>query len=392
MTVSSRNSFTIPYQYSVYFTRAVFAPDNPLLADVLTRLSPELRPLPIMLVIDAGVIAAWPNLQRDIEAWFSEQQHWLQKRGEILLIPGGEQCKDGFAVPQQILAEAWQRRLCRHSQVWAIGGGAFLDAVGLGAALFHRGVPLLRFPTTVLAQNDSGVGVKNGCNFAGGKNLAGVFAPPLAVINDAVFLTTLSDRDWRSGIAEAFKVAIIKDSVFLHWLCQHARQLRDRDLPVMEELVRRCGILHLQHIQDNGDPFEAGSSRPLDFGHWSAHKLESLSDFAVKHGEAVSIGLAVDLHYAAEIGLLTQEDCQLCLTGLQGCGLPIDHPLLRARNAAGQLLILAGLAEFREHLGGKLQLTLPNQLGHKIEVQEYNSELLEKIVTLLEHLGQSSSK
>ncbi|NLF93305.1 MAG: 3-dehydroquinate synthase, partial [Oligosphaeraceae bacterium] len=215
----------------------------------------------------------------------------------------------------------------------------------------------------------------------GGKNLAGVFAPPLAVINDSAFLTTLSDRDWRSGIAEAFKVAIIKDQAFLHWLCQHAHQLRERDLILMEELVRRCAILHLQHIQNSGDPFESGSSRPLDFGHWSAHRLESLSGFSLKHGEAVSIGLALDLQYAVEIGLLSADECRCCLTGLRDCGLPTDHELLRARDENGQLLILSGLAEFREHLGGKLHLTLPEHLGHKVEVHEYDVKVVEKIVT-----------
>jgi 3-dehydroquinate synthase len=381
MTVLSRNSFVIPYQYSVYFTHGVFSPDNPLLAEVLEQLSPALNPLPVMVVLDAGVQAAWPDLQQNLRAWFAQQGEHLQLRGPILVIPGGEPCKDGFAVPQQILTEAWERRLCRQSHIWAIGGGAFLDAVGLGAALFHRGVPLLRFPTTVLSQNDSGVGVKNGCNYAGGKNLAGVFAPPLAVINDSAFLTTLSDRDWRSGIAEAFKVAIIKDQAFLHWLCQHAHQLRERDLILMEELVRRCAILHLQHIQNSGDPFESGSSRPLDFGHWSAHRLESLSGFSLKHGEAVSIGLALDLQYAVEIGLLSADECRCCLTGLRDCGLPTDHELLRARDENGQLLILSGLAEFREHLGGKLHLTLPDHLGHKVEVHEYDVKVVEKIVT-----------
>ncbi len=383
MTVSYRNSFVIPYQYEVHFSRGIFASDNPRLREILSQLAPGLCPWPVMVAIDAGVAAAWPNLRQDIENWCEGEKQRLDLRLPILILPGGEQAKDGLIVPQQILTAGEERHLCRQSQLWAIGGGAFLDAVGLGAALFHRGLPLLRFPTTVLAQNDSGVGVKNGCNFAGGKNLAGVFAPPLAVINDSTFLTTLSDRDWRSGIAEAFKVAIIKDREFLHWLCRSAKQLRERNLSLLEELIQRCARLHLEHIRDSGDPFESGNSRPLDFGHWAAHRLEKISNFSLRHGEAVSLGLTLDLQYAAAIGLISPDECRLCQQGLADCGLPTHHPLLQARDKDGQLLILAGLAEFREHLGGKLQLTLPKQLGRKIEVQEYDQRVLEKIVAAL---------
>src|SRR5204862_561409 len=108
--------------------------------------------------------------------------------------------------------------LCRHSFLAAVGGGAVLDMAGLAAATAHRGIRHIRIPTTVLSQNDSGIGVKNGVNAFGKKNFLGTFAPPFAVINDSGFLTTLDDRDWRSGIAEAIKVALIKDAPFFNFI------------------------------------------------------------------------------------------------------------------------------------------------------------------------------
>ena len=374
------NRFSIAYQYPVCWGKHIFNGDAATLNDFLCESPCELRPVPILVFLDAGFAAAWPEVAGDIVRWCEAHANLVSLRGEPQLLPGGETCKKGLRVPQKVMAAAQEQHLCRQSQIWAMGGGAFLDAVGLGAALFHRGIALVRFPTTSLAQCDSGVGVKNGCNLGGVKNLAGVFAPPRAVINDPGFLTTLPQRDWLSGIAEAFKVAIIQDLPFLHWLAENARQLRERDLAVMERMLKRCAALHVQHIQNGGDPFEFGSARPLDFGHWSAHKLESMSRFALKHGEAVSIGIALDLKYAAAVGLISLEDSQFCCQALQNCGLPIDHPLLQKKNRQGRLKLLEGLDEFREHLGGTLHLTLPAPLGQKIEVSEMNTQILEQMI------------
>ena len=171
------------------------------------------------------------------------------------------------------------QRIDRHSSVIAIGGGAMLDVVGFAAAITHRGVRLIRMPTTVLAQNDAGIGVKNGVNYLGKKNFLGSFAPPFAVINDFTLLYTLRPQQWRDGTAEAVKVALIRDRAFFEWIEANAARLVERDSTAFRFLIRRCAELHLEHITAGGDPFERGSARPLDFGHWSAHKMESLSQF-----------------------------------------------------------------------------------------------------------------
>jgi len=384
MSDQTINRFQVEYQYPLLWGKDIFAGADRTLEDFLVGSSSALRPLPVLVFLDAGFAAAWPEIAAAIVRWCQSRGALLDLRAAPQLLPGGEACKNGFSAPRKVLALAQKSRLCRQSQIWALGGGAFLDAVGLGAALFHRGIPLLRFPTTTLSQCDSGVGVKNGCNLNGVKNLAGVFAPPAAVINAPAFLTTLQQRDWLAGIAEAFKVAIIQDAEFLHWLAENATALQERKLPVMTEMLKRCAALHLRQIQYGGDPFEFGSARPLDFGHWAAHKLESMSGFSINHGEAVSIGIALDLKYAAKIGLISTAEAKFCQQALKNCGLPSKSQFLLKKNRAGKLKLLEGLEEFREHLGGKLHLTLPNKLGSKIEVNEMNLEILEKIVAELE--------
>jgi 3-dehydroquinate synthase len=258
-----------------------------------------------------------------------------------------------------------------------------LDAVGLGAALVHRGVRVVRFPTTVLAQNDAGIGVKNGVNACGQKNFFGCFQPPFAVVNDLDFLDTLADRDWRSGIAEAIKVAAIKDVEFFRFLETNAAKIAARDAAAMETLVRRCARLHVEHTATSGDPFEFGSARPLDFGHWSAHWIEMASGGTVSHGEAVAFGIAIDSLYADRRGWLRPGEGDRILACLRASGFALWHELLGRRDASGRLAVLDGLDRFREHLGGELAVTLPSPLGSRREVHELDAALVGECVERL---------
>src|SRR5690606_29036842 len=131
----------------------------------------------------------------------------------------------------------------RHSYVIAIGGGAVLDAVGLAAATAHRGIRHIRIPTTVLSQNDSGVGVKNGVNLFDSKNFFGTFVPPFAVLNDYDFIESLPEREKRSGIAEAVKVALIRDRVFFEWLEASVGERARFDAQAMAYMIQRCAEL-----------------------------------------------------------------------------------------------------------------------------------------------------
>lgn len=360
--------FSVAYEYPVAFTRGLFRPDQTLLVDILQRGAPVRRHR-LLVLIDSGVAKARPGLAAEIQAYTAAHSAQLELVQPPRVVSGGEGIKNDLMGLAGLINTMVERRLCRQSYVIAIGGGAVLDAIGFATALVHRGLRLVRVPTTVLAQCDSGVGVKNAINLNGVKNLIGTFAPPFAVLNDFDFLHTLPERGWTDGIAEAFKVAVIKDRAFFDWLVANAPALRARDEAAMEHLVRRCAELHLEHIRAHGDPFEFGAARPLDYGHWSAHRLEAMSNYKISHGHAVAIGLVLDAAYAVAMGWLGLEEFELLYKGLAEVGFELWHDLLeRKRN--GELDVLQGLREFREHLGGDLCLTMPRGLGASFEIGE----------------------
>lgn len=379
---------SVPFEYPVVFTRGVFTPQNPALVEMLRRKG-EPRRHRVMVVIDSGVSKARPALVGEIASYADAHAADLELVQAPRIVPGGESVKNDLMGLAGLINAMVERRLCRHSYVVVVGGGAVLDAVGFAAALVHRGLRLIRMPTTVLAQCDSGVGVKNAINLNGVKNLVGTFAPPFAVINDFDFLRTLPDRGWIDGIAEAFKVAMIKDRAFFLWLVENAVRLRARDEAAMEHLVRRCAELHLEHIRSHGDPFEFGSAKPLDFGHWSAHRLEAMSNYRVSHGQAVAIGLALDAAYAVSMGWLGLDEFDLLYKGLVESGFELWHELLeRQRN--GELDILHGLREFREHLGGELSLTMPRGIGAAHEIHEMDHNQIAEAIARLKRLAGKS--
>lgn len=366
--------FSVDSHYPVAFTDDAFATYNPLLADILRRDgTPGAGVRRIRVFLDAGLVNAQPDLPDRILAY--GKAHAPQMGAEAPAIyPGGEQIKNERDHVDRIVRDLAERRLCRHSIVLAVGGGAFLDAVGFAAALVHRGVRLVRIPTTTLSQDDSGVGTKNGINAAGQKNFLGTFMPPWAVINDFTLLRTLTKELVLDGVAEAFKVAIIRDRTFFEALCAHAAELADPTGDALRTCVRRSAELHAEHIMTAGDPFEMGAARPLDFGHWAAHRLETLSNYRIRHGQAVSIGIALDACYAESMGLVSAADRDAIHTGLRTAGLPLYNPLLEREDPDGRLAILTGIEQFREHLGGQLAVTFPNPIGHRIELNEVEEQ------------------
>lgn len=366
-----QQSFSVQFDYKIFFTEHLFDTANPLLrAFFKDQRSPTIRKL--LFVLDDGLAHHHPNLEAEIKNYFATETH-LSVVNEILLMPGGEGAKNKEDLFYQILDAVNKHGIDRHSYLIAIGGGSVLDLAGYAAAVAHRGIRHIRIPTTVLSQNDSGVGVKNGINFYGKKNFLGTFAPPVAVFNDFNFLTTLSIADWRSGTSEAVKVALIKDAAFFYWLEENAAAIARRDMPAMKYLVKRCAELHLEHIA-GPDPFETGSSRPLDFGHWSAHKLEQLSEFSVRHGEAVALGIALDCAYSYVSGKIGENELLRIIQLLKTLGFAITHPLMMLERPDSP--ILKGLNEFREHLGGQLTIMLLQAIGKGEEVHELDTLLL----------------
>jgi 3-dehydroquinate synthase len=373
-------TFSVGFTHRVRFTSGVFEPGNSLLGDMVAAGGQV--PARVLVCVDQGVLDAWPHLGAAIAGYARAHQQTLALTGPVCPVPGGEQCKNDRAIFDGLCRQIYDARLCRQSFVVAIGGGAVLDAVGFATAVAHRGVRLIRVPSTTLAQGDSGVGVKNAINAFGRKNYLGSFTPPWAVLNDERLLTTLSDEQWRSGFSEAVKVAVIKDAEFFAHLAAHAPRIRERDLGVALPVIRRCAQLHIQHIVRGGDPFELGHARPLDFGHWSAHKLEQMTGYRLSHGHAVAIGVALDSAYAALQGMLTKPEADAIIDTLGALGLTIFDPALCGVD------LWQGLEEFREHLGGRLSITLPQGLGGSQEVNELDRS---KVAAAIEVLGARSA-
>ena len=365
----------VSYRHRVYFTRDVFGAGNDLLKQVLA-LERSNVVAKALVVVDETLAHSQPALLDNITGYFARHAVELKLACAPMVIEGGERAKNSYFHVSEIQSHVEKHHIDRHSYIIAIGGGALLDVVGLAAATAHRGVRLVRIPTTTLSQDDSGVGVKNGINAFGKKNFIGAFAPPFAVINDFDLLASLPDREKRAGYVEAVKVALIRDSAFFNQIERDAAKLAAFDAGAMERLIFRSAELHMNHIATSGDPFEFGSARPLDFGHWSAHKLEQISDYRVRHGEAVATGIALDVIYSRQMGFLDAVSAERILVLLEQLGFELFSNELLHEDSSGELVVLKGLEEFREHLGGQLTITLLQGVGRGFEVHEMDSAVV----------------
>ncbi len=372
-TISLR--FSQEFTYPVCFTHDVFNTSNDILLKAIDAKN-STAAKKTLVCIDEGVIRHNTRLLDNILKWFKHYKSHMDLVAEPVIFPGGETVKNTWDHVHRTTKIMNDLSLDRHGFIIAIGGGALLDMVGFASSIFHRGIQLIRLPTTTLSQNDAGVGVKNGINEYARKNCIGTFYVPKAVINDFSFLKTLCFDHFIGGVAEAIKIALIRDASFFSFLETNGALLKERDQNSIEETIKLCARHHLDHIALSGDAFETGSSRPLDFGHWSAHKIEMLSGFSLSHGQAVSIGLALDAYYAWRKSLIKQSELDRILDLLTQCGLPVWSLYLEYKDRKGRFEIENGLEEFRQHLGGKLTFTMPDGIGQSCELHEMDFDIV----------------
>ncbi len=381
-TTSLDVPFAVPFVHRVRFTRDVLGADAHVLWEVLEP--SEDRPARVQFWLDECLLSARPDLPARLRELARGGEGRLQLAGKVQAVPGGEACKNDVHILERMLKVFHAADLDRRSYVVAIGGGAVLDAVGFAAAIAHRGIRLVRLPTTTLAQADSGIGVKNSVNLFGKKNWIGTFAVPWAVINDAALLQTLSDRDFRCGFAEAVKVSLLKSPAFFDELCRTAGRIAARDIDAALAAIQASARLHLEHITRGGDPFEMLEARPLDFGHWSAHKLEALTQFRLRHGEAVALGVAIDSIYSAQVHGLPMADAVRVLSVLTELGFSLREPALEDTKP-----LFEGLEEFRQHLGGRLTLTMLAGVGRPIDVHEVDRACMRQAIRQVQAFGRT---
>ena len=382
-TVTAWQEFSVPYACPVVFTRELFTPANPVFKDTLCSLEFE-KQHRIIVFIDAGVVSSQPDIIFHIEQYANAFAESIDLVCSPIQVAAGEAIKSDARQLTPMREAVAKYDIDRHSFVIAIGGGAVLDAVGYVAATAHRGIRHIRIPTTVLAQNDSGVGVKNGINQFGQKNYLGTFCPPFAVLNDSALLDALPVREKLNGMAEAIKVALIRDKSFFTWIEENVDALKAFSPEPLDYLIRRCAELHMHQIGKGGDPFELGSARPLDFGHWAAHRLETMTAHRLRHGEAVAIGIALDVRYAVLAGLLDAASGIRITRLLKALGFVLWDDALNQRTGDGRREVLAGLEHFRTHLGGELTITLLSDIGCSVDVHEMDNDLLDQAISDLQ--------
>jgi 3-dehydroquinate synthase len=378
-----KQNVQVTFHYETHFTNGLFNPDNPILRDTV-----EGEDKKLLFAIDSNVARLHPTLIHDIRAYC--HMHQINLVRDPIIVPGGEVAKNDYAYVDVIRDAVNNYGVDRHSYIAVIGGGAVIDMVGYAAATAHRGVRLIRIPTTVLAQNDAAVGVKNSINAYGKKNFIGTFAPAVAVLNDFDFLNSLHQRDWLAGVPEAIKVALLKDAEFFNYIDDQAKAIAAREMKPMEWIIYRCAELHMEHIATNGDPFEMGSSRPLDFGHWAAHKLEQLSNYEIRHGEAVAIGIALDVTYSYKMGMISEVEWQRILKTFTKLGMKVYAPELEMHlhDRSDDRCVLKGLMEFQEHLGGQLTIMLLEGVGVGVEVHEIDADVMAESMAYLRRYEQ----
>ncbi len=361
--------FSVEFVHRLRFTQDVLDDDHQVLADILQPCSGQ--PARVQFWVDSNVMESQPQMRDKINHFCERHGDRLVRVGSVHIAVGGEEIKNDIHLLEGMLKNFNAAELDRRSYVVVIGGGAVLDAVGFAVAIAHRGLRLVRLPTTTLSQADSGIGVKNSVNLFFKKNWLGTFAVPWATINDASLLSTLSRRDFICGFSEVLKVGLLKDPTLVDLLCSTTARIRQRDMTAVLPVLRRSADLHLAHITRGGDAFEVLEGRPLDFGHWSAHKLEAMSDFELRHGEAVAIGVAIDTVYSSLAHGFPSVDAERVLRCLIDLGFTLDDAAVHDTE-----LLLDGMEEFRQHLGGRLALTMLRAAGRSFNIHEVDNEVM----------------
>ncbi|HXZ41507.1 MAG TPA: ROK family protein [Terriglobales bacterium] len=323
----------------------------------------------IVLVADAAVNDIYGDAIRRVLAG-------SHRKVDTIVLRTSEKQKDLFAMVEVVSAfeDVGMRR--RKDLVVAAGGGIALDTVALACNLFRRGIPCLRLPTTLVAEIDAGIGVKNAINFRQSKSRLGTFAAPYAVIVDPCFLTTLPDRQIRNGLSEALKIALVVDRQLFELIEEHAYYLVRTKLQCAPgaELIRRAIRAMLLELSPN--LYERTLDRFPDYGHTFSPIFEfELSD--LEHGEAVALDMALATALAVILGILDIEDAERILATQHALGLPI------VRAGLTMDMLLRGVHEAKRHRGGQLRMPILRGIGEAMFIDEVTEHQLEEAVAFI---------
>lgn len=274
----------------------------------------------------------------------------------VLIVPAGEASKS-MQCWQQILDWLVDQKAEQQEPIIALGGGVVGDLAGFVAATYHRGVPLVQVPTSLLAQVDSAIGGKTGINHPLGKNLVGAYYQPKLIMVDPTLLLTLPERVYREGWAEIVKYGMILDADLFEMLEKQTSLLKALDAALLTKIIARCIQLKMDVVQR--DERDAGLRNILNYGHTFGHALEALTDYGTfLHGEAVAIGMEVAAHIAVAQGLLTDQHALRQHRLLRALDLPVHCPPMDIDSVFERML------RDKKVRAGRMRWVLPTRIGH----------------------------
>lgn len=312
----------------------------------------------VLIIHSDGVTAYSQRIASSLEAYGISVHRMIH--------PDGEQAKT-----VEVLAHAWgaaaAASLSRHDAIIAIGGGATTDLAGFVAATWLRGIDVIHIPTTVLAMVDAAVGGKTGINTAAGKNLAGAFHPPLAVIADIHTLGTLSLAERRAGLGEVVKCGFIADREILSIIDTHSDVLQNVYSPQLAELIYRAVQVKAQVVSE--DLKESGLREILNYGHTLAHAIETCENYTWRHGEAVAVGCIFAAELARERGMLNDTDIELHRRAFESLGLPTSY------SGASLDELFAVMCADKKVRSGNLRFVLLDGIGNPVTLPVDREEL-----------------
>ncbi len=242
----------------------------------------------------------------------------------LIVVPAGERCKS-FAVARDVITSLIDRQFTRSARIIGFGGGAVTDLAAFVGSVFLRGIDVVLVPTSLLAMVDAAIGGKTGINAASFKNMVGTFysASEVRIVPD--LLETLPEDEYKSGLAEVIKAALLGDAELLDRLESGRGEILRRETPLVTEIVRAAIRVKIRHVLD--DYMEAGVRAHLNLGHTFAHALESVAGFGtISHGAAVAWGINRALHAGVRTGVTDPEYAARVRTLLKRYGYELDYP------------------------------------------------------------------
>ncbi|HSE84326.1 MAG TPA: 3-dehydroquinate synthase [Thermodesulfobacteriota bacterium] len=292
----------------------------------------------------------------------------------LISFPAGEENKNR-ATKDKIEDEMSQYKIGRDSEVIALGGGVVGDVAGYVAATYNRGIPYIQVPTTLVACVDSSIGGKTGIDTPYGKNLIGAFHQPRRVYIDVSTLRTLPEKEIRGGLAEVIKYGVIKDRKFFEFLEQNMERVFSFDVDVLSHIIKRSCEIKGEVVEL--DEKESNLRKILNFGHTIGHAIEKFFNYTISHGEAISMGMVAEGKIAAELGLWQENELNRLISLLRKAGLPVNLP-----DTLDSKQIIDTMKLDKKARGGKIEMTLPRQIGEMAEVGgSYGIRIEEDIIS-----------